>query len=47
MIRTSVQIVEKSELLDTIRKKDPELLVTFGAGDIDRFCTKIAALLSE
>ena len=47
MIHSSVQIVEKNELLDTIRRKNPELLVTFGAGDIDRFCTKIAAILSE
>jgi UDP-N-acetylmuramate-alanine ligase len=31
------QICAKSELLDLINKKRPELLLTMGAGDIDRF----------
>lgn len=43
-ITCPVQIVQKEELLNSIKVKSPELLVTFGAGDIDRFCPKIAQL---
>lgn len=34
-------IVEKSELLDTLAKRDIDCLITFGAGDIDRFIKPI------
>lgn len=37
-------IVQKNEILEVINNKKPELLVTFGAGDIDNFCTPIANL---
>ncbi len=41
------KIVEKADLLNTIENENPELLVTFGAGDIDNFCGKIAELLER
>lgn len=39
------QICSKDELLDTIRQINPELIVTMGAGDIDRFVPQIEMLL--
>lgn len=42
---TDVEVVEKPRLLERICEIDPELLVTFGAGDIDAFCDKIAEVL--
>ena len=35
------------EVFPVLKSKNPELLVTFGAGDIDRFCTQIAGLFAE
>ena len=37
----------KSELPDLLRSKPMELLVTFGAGDIDRLLPEIEKLLRE
>jgi len=34
-------LISKEELMDTIRKRDFECLITFGAGDIDRFVLPI------
>lgn len=39
------QICSKEELLDTIKELNPELIVTMGAGDIDRFVPQIETLL--
>ncbi len=39
------QICSKEELLDTIKEINPELIVTMGAGDIDRFVPQIEMLL--
>lgn len=41
------QICQKEELLDIIRNIKPELLVTMGAGDIDRFVPQIETLLKS
>ncbi len=41
------QLLAKSELLDVINKKDIDVLVTLGAGDIDRFVKPITAILKE
>ncbi|MBF6597227.1 MAG: UDP-N-acetylmuramate--L-alanine ligase [Fermentimonas sp.] len=41
------QLIIKSELLDLISKKNPELVVTFGAGDIDRIVPRIKEILSK
>lgn len=41
------QLIVKSELLDLISKKNPELVVTFGAGDIDRMVPRIKEILSK
>ena len=46
-ISVPAQIVEKDRLLEVLTRKNPELLVTFGAGDIDRFCKPITELLSR
>lgn len=37
----------KNQLIDLLRKKDLEVLVTFGAGDIDRLLPDIKRLLQE
>ncbi len=47
LISVPAQIVEKERLLEEVTRKNPELLVTFGAGDIDRFCEPIAERLSR
>ena len=41
------KIVEKQDLLAEIGDRDTDILVTFGAGDIDRFATPIESLLKE
>ena len=41
------QICSKEELIDTIRKMNPELIMTMGAGDIDRFVPQIETLLKS
>ena len=41
------QICSKEELIDTIRKINPELIMTMGAGDIDRFVPQIETLLKS
>jgi UDP-N-acetylmuramate--alanine ligase len=41
------QICQKEELLETIKKIKPELIVTMGAGDIDRFVPQIETLLES
>ena len=42
LLTVPARVVSKDGLLDAIRDENPELLVTFGAGDIDRFCGRIA-----
>lgn len=41
------QLVDKHDLLDLIIKKQPELVLTFGAGDIDRMVQQIKDILSD
>lgn len=41
------QICQKNELIETIRNIKPELIVTMGAGDIDRFVPQIETLLES
>ena len=43
---TNKTLLRKSELLDHIANKRPELLLTLGAGDIDRFPDQIKKILS-
>lgn len=38
-------LIEKEELMDFLSKKDTDILVTFGAGNIDRFIVPIEELL--
>ena len=40
-----MMICGKEYLIETIRQIDPELIVTMGAGDIDRFVPQIETLL--
>ena len=40
-------LCSKEELLNTIQSIDPELIMTVGAGDIDRFVPQIEKLLGE
>lgn len=41
------RIVEKKDLLKEIAESNEEIIITFGAGDIDRFVPKIEELLKE
>ena len=41
------QICQKENLIETIKKMRPELIVTMGAGDIDRFVPQIETLLES
>ncbi|MBQ3595398.1 MAG: UDP-N-acetylmuramate--L-alanine ligase [Bacteroidales bacterium] len=41
------QICQKEELLDVLKNIKPELIVTMGAGDIDRFVPQIETLLKS
>ncbi|MDR2802110.1 MAG: UDP-N-acetylmuramate--L-alanine ligase [Prevotellaceae bacterium] len=41
------QLCTKSELMDILKTKSPDVLVTFGAGDIDRFVQPIKEWLSK
>ncbi|MFI3321881.1 MAG: cyanophycin synthetase [Rikenellaceae bacterium] len=45
-ITSQCEIVEKEELIATIKEDKNEILVSFGAGDIDRFCDEIVKTLS-
>lgn len=47
LVTVPAMVVQKDELLEVIAGKDPEFLVTFGAGDIDNFCRPIAEMLKE
>lgn len=39
-------LIRKEELLDTLAKERPEVLVTFGAGNIDRYIVPITEMLN-
>ena len=39
--------VPKNELLALLGAENPDTIITFGAGDIDRFCEPIAELLGK
>lgn len=41
------QLCQKDELLDVIKTIEPQLLITMGAGDIDRFVPQIEMLLKS
>ncbi len=40
-------LISKNELMDTLKGTDPDILVSFGAGDIDRFIKPISEYLIE
>lgn len=40
-------LIKKEELMDTLEKEDIEVLVTFGAGNIDRFVEPITKMLES
>jgi UDP-N-acetylmuramate--alanine ligase len=40
-------LCSKEELLETIKGIDPELIMTVGAGDIDRFVPQIEKMLAQ
>ncbi len=40
-------LVGKEELLDVLRADDGDVLITFGAGDIDRFVELIREMLEK
>lgn len=47
MSKARVQLCADESLLDCLKKMDPEVLVTVGAGDIDRFVEPIAEMLKR
>jgi UDP-N-acetylmuramate--alanine ligase len=38
-------LIRGEELIDTLRSKEPEVLITMGAGDIDTFVEAVKQLL--
>ena len=40
-------LVEKSRLAETLAEGESDIVVTFGAGDIDRECAEVARRLRE
>ena len=40
-------LITRGELMDTLEKEDIDVLVTFGAGDIDRFTAQITEMLQQ
>ena len=40
-------LIDKSELMDYLAQEPLDVLVTFGAGDIDRFIEPITGLLNK
>ena len=40
-------MIKKEELMQVLEKEDIDLLVTFGAGNIDRFIEPITELLEK
>ena len=40
-------LITKEELMETLSKETPEVLVTFGAGNIDRFVEPITQMLES
>jgi UDP-N-acetylmuramate--alanine ligase len=44
---TSISICEKNELINELKKKDFDVLITMGAGDIDRLVESIVGLLKD
>ena len=47
LIGQQAEVVSKESLIDRIETLNPELLITFGAGDIDRLCHPIAEALER
>ncbi len=47
MTCAKAEIVQKSDLLNVVKSLKPEVLVTLGAGDIDRFVKPLKQMLSE
>ena len=46
LITAPARVVPKNELLALLGAENPDTIITFGAGDIDRFCGPIAELLA-
>ena len=40
-------LITKEELMETLSKETPDVLVTFGAGNIDRFVEPITKMLES
>lgn len=46
-VRTSKRLIKKENLLEYLKNKELDILVTFGAGDIDRFVAPITDMLTQ
>ena len=46
MSNTNVKLIQKSDLIDTLKNRQLEVLLTVGAGDIDRLVTPIKKALA-
>lgn len=47
LIGSHVQLVDKERVADTVARLDTDVVVSFGAGDIENYCKDIAAVLSK
>ena len=44
---TEKTLCKKTELMNVLKKKDFEILLTMGAGDIDRYVSQVKQLLEK
>ena len=47
MTNANKRLCTKQELLNIVEKEKPELLVTMGAGDIDRFVEPLEKMIAS
>lgn len=46
LITVPARVVSKADLIEVLKQENPDTLITFGAGDIDRLCQPIAEALA-
>lgn len=46
LITVPARVVSKADLIEVLKQENPDTLITFGAGDIDRLCQPIADALA-
>ena len=47
LMTVPTRVVPKADLVEVLKAENPDTLITFGAGDIDRLCEPIAEALKD